>query len=53
MPVVYGCNFPVLVRPCGERYYAIGECYIDGAMDGELMEAIEEGEYQEREIILS
>jgi hypothetical protein len=50
--ILYGCDFPVVLRPCGDNYYVIGECYVDGVMDGELVEAKERGEYQEREITL-
>ncbi|KAE9378715.1 HET-domain-containing protein [Stipitochalara longipes BDJ] len=50
--VLYGCNFPVVLRPCGDRYLFIGEGYVDGVMDGELMEAQARGEYQERDITL-
>jgi hypothetical protein len=50
--VLYGCNFPVVLRPCEDKFYFIGECYVDGVMDGELMEAKERGEYQERDITL-
>jgi len=50
--VLYGCNFPVVLRRCGERHLVIGECYVDGVMDGELMEAQSRGEYEEREITL-
>jgi hypothetical protein len=50
--VLYGCNFPVVLRPYGERFYVVGECYVDGVMDGELIEARDREEYQEREITL-
>ena len=32
--VLYGCSVPVVVRPSGDHYVLIGECYIHGAMDG-------------------
>jgi hypothetical protein len=47
---IYGCSFPVVLRKCGEFYLVIGESYIDGIMDGELMEAKERGEYSEAEL---
>jgi hypothetical protein len=50
--VLYGCNFPVVLRPCGNGYLVIGECYIDDVMDGELIEAKDRGEFEERDIIL-
>jgi hypothetical protein len=50
--IMYGCTFPVVLRPCGGYYYAIGECYVDGVMDGELIEVKKRGDPQEMEIIL-
>ena len=33
--VLLGCQSPLVLRPCGTQYYAVvGECYIDGFMDG-------------------
>lgn len=43
--ILYGCNFPVVLRPHGDSYLLIGECYVDGIMDGEIMEAKERGEF--------
>ena len=43
--VLYGCNSPVVLRPCEDKFYVIGECYVDGVMDGELMEAKKRGGY--------
>jgi hypothetical protein len=51
--IIYGCNFPVLLRPAGEENYTVvGECYVDGLMDGEAVEALNRGEYENREISL-
>jgi hypothetical protein len=50
--ILYGCNFPVVLRSDGDRYYVIGECYVNGVMDGELMQSKDCGEYWEREITL-
>jgi hypothetical protein len=50
--VLYGCNFPVVLRLCEDKFCVIGECYVDGVMDGELMDAKERGEYRERDITL-
>ena len=33
--VLLGCQTPLILRPCGDGYYkVVGECYIDGFMDG-------------------
>jgi len=49
LAILYGCNYPVVLRPCGDCYMLIGESYIDGAMDGELVEAMNRGEFEEIE----
>lgn len=36
--VLYGCRVPVLLRSCGDDYKFIGECYIDGFMNGEIFD---------------
>lgn len=39
--VLYGCSVPVLMRKCcngGDSYTLVGECYLDGCMDGSLMD---------------
>jgi hypothetical protein len=38
-----GGNFPVVLCTCGDRYYVDGECYVDGVIDGEFMEAKDRG----------
>jgi hypothetical protein len=41
--VLLGCNFPVLIRPYGDMYRVVGECYVYGLMEGEVFE-VEDGE---------
>jgi hypothetical protein len=48
--IVYGCNFPVVLRTCGKMYQVIGESYIDGIMDGELMDSKNLGKCTEVEL---
>jgi hypothetical protein len=43
--VLYGCNFPVILRPCGDLFKYVGECYVDGLLGGEAIDAQERGEY--------
>ncbi|KAH8590966.1 heterokaryon incompatibility protein-domain-containing protein [Bisporella sp. PMI_857] len=45
--IVYGCSFPAVLRPNEDCYWLIGECYVDGIMDGELIAAKHRGEYEE------
>jgi hypothetical protein len=42
--VLYGCSVPVILRPMetegGKKYFLlVGECYVHGIMDGEIIEA--------------
>jgi hypothetical protein len=46
--VLYGCNFPVVLRRTGKEFIYIGECYIDGIMDREVLD----GEYDEVDVTL-
>ena len=33
--ILLGCQLPLVLRPCGDGYHkVVGECYIDGFMDG-------------------
>ncbi|PQE26581.1 heterokaryon incompatibility -domain-containing protein [Rutstroemia sp. NJR-2017a BBW] len=52
--ILYGCNFPVILRACGKRYTMIGESYIHGIMNGEVVEVWEKGKsnYKEEDFIL-
>jgi hypothetical protein len=36
--IICGTEVPLLLRPCGGVHELIGEAYVDGIMDGELME---------------
>lgn len=37
--VLWGGRVPYILRSKGEQYRLVGECYLHGAMDGELVEA--------------
>ena len=50
--VILGCNFPVLLRPFDNGYKYVGECYVDGVMDGEAIEATNRGEFEIQDILL-
>lgn len=43
--VLFGCSVPVILRPKDGRYIIIGECYIDGMMNGEAVLEYEMGKY--------
>jgi hypothetical protein len=54
VPVIFGCNFPVILRPAAEGTYQVtGECYVHGIMDGEVVDAAERKEYEVVRIALS
>lgn len=50
--VLFGCNFPVALRRFKNCYKYVGECYIDGLMEGESVDAMKCGEYQAVDITL-
>jgi hypothetical protein len=39
--VLLGCVVPVILRPQGNRYSLIGECYVHGIMNGECLQKAE------------
>jgi hypothetical protein len=50
--VLYGCNYPVILRPSGDGFKYVGESYIDGLTHGEALEGLRRGEYKEEMITL-
>jgi hypothetical protein len=46
--ILPGCSTPLIIRPEGEgnRFKVIGECYIQGIMEGEIMEWLKTGKVQ-------
>jgi Heterokaryon incompatibility protein (HET) len=39
--ILFGCNCPVVLRKVGDHHVLVGECFIQGLMDGEAMAIIE------------
>jgi hypothetical protein len=39
--VLYGCSVPVVLRPKGEHWSLVGEAFVAGIMDGEVVQATE------------
>jgi hypothetical protein len=39
--VIFGCDVPLVLRPVEEHYYMIGDCYVEGIMQGEAMRNFE------------
>ena len=49
--IIFGCSTPLTVRPCGDRFQVLGEAYVQGLMDGEAIDALEEGKYATKSFI--
>ena len=47
--ILFGCNFPVLLRPKENYYIYVGPCYVVGLMDGEAMAYLKAGRLQQQE----
>ena len=50
--VLLGCTMPMVLRPAGEQFGVVAECYIHGLMEGKAMEWLENGECQLEDIVL-
>lgn len=44
--VLCGCSTPIVVRPHGHQYQVIGEAFVQGLMDGEVMELVNSGKLE-------
>jgi len=43
--ILLGVRVPLVLRKQSEHYVIIGDCYIDGVMDGELIPEVEAGKF--------
>ncbi|KAH8656011.1 hypothetical protein BGZ60DRAFT_417620, partial [Tricladium varicosporioides] len=52
--VLFGASMPVVLRDCGEGgpLEVVGEGFVEGFMGGEVMAAVEMGEYEVEDVIL-
>jgi hypothetical protein len=51
--ILLGCRCPIVLRPCSDGLYqVIGECYIHGLMDGEILSQEREGHVSRQEFVL-
>jgi hypothetical protein len=53
--VLLGCSIPLILRPCEGQssYQVVGECYLHGFMDGEVLKELESGKFKVEEFQLS
>ncbi len=45
--VLFGGKLPFCLRPCGNRFLFVGECYVHGMVDGEALDMMEAGQLWE------
>lgn len=45
--VFLGGKMPFVIRPWGEHWLLVGECYVHGLMDGEIFESLSQGATEE------
>ena len=50
--VLLGCTTPIALRPVGNRFRYVGECYLHGLMEGKAMEWLDSGVCQLEDIVL-
>ncbi|KAF2449249.1 hypothetical protein P171DRAFT_188503 [Karstenula rhodostoma CBS 690.94] len=51
--ILLGCKCPMVLRQYSDNlYHVIGECYIHGLMDGEILSQVSGGNILEREVVL-
>ncbi|KAG6365473.1 hypothetical protein INS49_007084 [Diaporthe citri] len=50
--VIKGCSVPLILRDMGEHMVIVGETYVSGIMDGEVIKGLGEGRYETRMIRL-
>ena len=43
--VLYGCSVPVVLRPDGDRWLFVGEVFVAGIMDGEVIQAADDRKF--------
>ena len=50
--ILLGCNYPVLLRPFEDGYRYVGECCVDGIVNGKAVKAADLGECEAEDVVL-
>lgn len=40
--VLFGCSVPIVLRKINNRHYFVGDCYVHGWMNGEMIETVQD-----------
>jgi hypothetical protein len=50
--IIYGCSVPLILRAQNDHHILVGEAYVHGIMDGEVIDLFLDGKVEEREFRL-
>jgi hypothetical protein len=50
--VLLRCPIPIVLRPVGEHFSLVGECYVQGLMHGEAADDMDKGLFPLEKVIL-
>lgn len=50
--IIFGCKVPLLLREVDGAYLLVGECYVFGMMQGEMIEELDNGRLEKKIFIL-
>jgi hypothetical protein len=45
--IIFGCDVPLVVRQANDHFVLVGDCYVEGNMNGEAMDLLELGKVKE------
>lgn len=51
--LILGCSCPLLLRPHGDTFRIVAECYVQGVMQGEIVTQLEERNWHLQDILIS
>jgi hypothetical protein len=50
--ILFGCSVPVIIRKWNDHHVFIGESYVHGIMDGQVIKMLNEGILKQEQFIL-